>query len=140
MRFEGTAKLHERDVLLSLEVSVPLAFTCCRCGEESRFEYSTRVNHLFVSGGGDNVSLPVDVALDPEIDITEGAGARIDCEQVVVEAFAGELDTYPVCSQDCPGPTALKAADETEEEGAERAIDPRLAPLLEIKKSLERSN
>ena len=140
VRFEGTAKLHERDVLLSLEVSVALAFTCCRCGEESRFEYRTRVSHLFVSGDGDNVSLPVDVEIDPEIDVTEGAGAHVDCEQVVLEAFAGELDAYPVCSEDCPGPTELKTQDEAEEEGEGRAIDPRLAPLLAIKESLEQPN
>ena len=137
VRFEGIASMHDKDVLLSLEVRVPLAFRCCRCGEESRFEYGPRVHHLFVSGDGDNVSLPVDVELDPEADLTEGAGSRIDCEPAVSEAFAVELDLYPVCSEDCPGPSELKAADEDEEKSEERKIDPRLAPLLAIKLSLE---
>jgi hypothetical protein len=72
----------------------------------------------------------VDIDLDAELDITDGVSNSFDAEPTVIGAFADALPVYPVCDSKC-AVTAKPIADETD------TIDPRLAPLAEIRAALE---
>ena len=130
--FEGTVRRTGQNLLLELEVSLPVNFLCSRCGERVSQDYVQSINHLFVQGDGEEVSIPLDVDLDPELDITEFAGTQCDAEAAVLGALAADLPVYPQCVSGCEVPSSgSKKAQSTGP-----VIDPRLAPLLAIRESM----
>ena len=134
--FEGTVRRTGNNLLLELEVTLPVEFLCSRCGDEVRQDYIQSINHLFVQGNGDEISIPLDVDLDPELDITEYVGNQCDAEAAVLGALAADLPVYPQCEAGCNVPTS-GAKKPTKEEPT---IDPRLAPLLAIRESMTKDS
>jgi uncharacterized metal-binding protein YceD (DUF177 family) len=130
--FEGTVQRIREDLLLDLRISLPVHFHCSRCGEHVALDYQKNFKHLFVRGAGEEVSLPLDVDLDPELDISEFSGNQCDAGPVVLGALAADLPAYPVCLYNCEIPSTGENTRET----TAPAIDPRLAPLLAIKQSM----
>jgi len=130
--FEGTVRRAGDDLLLELVVTLPLEYLCSRCGERKTQDYIQSINHLFVMGDGENVSLPLDVDLDPELDITEISGNQCDAEPAVLGALAADLPAYPLCSSGCEVP----ASGSKKPQMKESSIDPRLAPLLAIRDAM----
>ncbi|MBR57188.1 MAG: hypothetical protein CMH54_03925 [Myxococcales bacterium] len=131
IQFDGEATSRGQSVLLQLHVSVPLNFNCSRCGENSDLAYETDLSHLFVATQSDALSLPVDVELDPELDLSEGVGRKFDAEDAVLGAFAADIPIHPVCHPECTGMTKSMNT------GGSKPIDPRLAPLLAIRESMQ---
>lgn len=128
--FDGYAKRLGDSVVLSLDVNVPLSFLCSRCGSDTKFEYSHKINHLFVRSQSNKIQIPVDIDLDAELDITEGVSSSFDAEPTVVGAFASALPVYPLCDNQC----VVEGADTKNETPS---IDPRLAPLAAIRAALD---
>jgi len=130
--FEGTVRRTGQNLLLELEISLPVRFLCSRCGERVSQDHVQTINHLFVQGSGEEVSIPLDVDLDPELDVTEFTGNHCDAEAAVLGALAAELPDYPQCMSGCDVP----ASGSKKSQSNDPVIDPRLAPLLAIRESM----
>ena len=83
IHFDGHATRRGQSILLQLNVRVPLNFDCSRCGENANLGYETELSHLFVITRSDALSLPIDIELDPEVDLSEGVGNKFDSEDAI---------------------------------------------------------
>jgi uncharacterized metal-binding protein YceD (DUF177 family) len=128
------------NVSIELKAQVPLVYHCSRCGRENNFVYDTGIKHFFTTSQSNKLELPIEVArhLDAELDITEVNSRKFDAEPTIVEAFAGELSTYPTCLELCEEAVVSNLEPESEPESVSDAqIDPRLAPLMAIREAME---
>ena len=113
-------------------VAVGLKYTCCRCLEEVETERSVRMRWTLLEEaryrkeveGNEEVELTAE-----DLEVAFYSGEEIDLGDVVRQAVVLELEPYPVCPEQCRGEVASAPSAALLEDD----IDPRWAPLLELK-------
>jgi uncharacterized protein len=122
------------DVVIRGRLTAELTVPCARCLEPARIVVNEPVSALAVPAGdlrpaaggekeGDD--LP---ARDPEMIDYDGETLALD--DIVRDELLLAVPMIPLCSEGCPGISAAISS-----ESAQSAVDPRLRPLLRLKKS-----
>jgi uncharacterized protein len=124
------------DVVVHGHLKADLRATCARCLAETTLHVDSPITALLVpasdaraaAGAGDE-DLPGE-----QLDVLTYSGDQVHLDDVVRDELVLEIPMIPLCSEDCPGIPAPSA------KGAEDApgIDPRLAPLLRLKRMTEK--
>jgi uncharacterized protein len=125
-----------RDVIVRGTLTAELSVECARCLQPARVVVHEPLSALMVPtsdlsakpGGGPGADAD-DLAADQADVIT------YDGETVVLDTFVRDelllgIPMIPLCSEGCPG-----IRPQTSTESASPSIDPRLSPLLRLKKS-----
>jgi uncharacterized protein len=76
-----------------------------------------------------------------DLDVVTYSGETIALDDIVRDELVLEVPIVPLCSEDCPGISPPPARDAKQGEASateEAAIDPRLLPLLRLKKMNEK--
>jgi uncharacterized protein len=124
------------DVVLHGKLDADLTMPCARCLVPVPIPLRLTVSTLFVprgkvaaKGKGDD-----EVELSPEdADMVTYDGDTVVLDEWVRDELILETPMIPLCSEDCPGMSPDPAI--VVEQTAEASIDPRLLPLLKLKKS-----
>lgn len=119
------------DVVVHGKIEAHVEVPCARCLEPARVDVAQTVSVLMVPAAA--LKLPHgehDLSPD-EADVLTYSGDLVVLDDLVRDEILLEIPMIPLCSEDCPGMSAVlsKVAPEPVP-----AIDPRLAPLLELKK------
>ena len=125
--------LHRVGDLVSVRgrVEVRLKYTCCRCLEEIETERSVRMRWTLIPEARYRKEIEADeVELTAEdLEVAFYREKEIDLGDVVRQAVLLELEPYPVCPDQCRGMVESAPSGASSEDD----IDPRWAPLLELK-------
>jgi uncharacterized protein len=133
------------DVVVQGRVHAELVVPCARCLKPARLPIEKDLVALMVPAGvassrnmppssGSSGSGAQDASADVtfatnEPDIVPFDGETVVLDDLVRDELVLEIPMIPLCSEDCPGMSALPTnADE-----GDPGVDPRLAPLLRIK-------
>jgi uncharacterized protein len=121
------------------DVSVP----CARCLAPVSVHINHEVTALMVPaaelvarsrGEDDEADLE-----NAELDVLPYHGETVALDELVRDELVLEIPMIPLCSEDCPGMSPPPAfSGNAVGVTAEKAIDPRLAPLLRLKKMNEK--
>jgi uncharacterized protein len=140
-RVSGSVYRSKRDIFVEAEVIVKVGFDCVRCLDPLDLSISRRFRHLLVPGKRDEGAADIDLtdeeaAADDDLDHYEGE--RIDLVALLREDILLELPMNPTCVESAGEPCArFDTALRTPVAEVEAApVDPRWAPLLELKKKL----
>lgn len=142
----GHAYRTKRDVFVEAELEVAVAYDCVRCLDPLTLTLTRQFRHLLVPGKREMApageeSLEAEVHAEQEADADEDLdcyeGDTIDLVALLREDILLELPMNPTCVEAQGARCArwdqvLSAPGE----GGEPAVDPRWAPLLELKKKL----
>ena len=143
-KVSGTVYRMGENVLVEAEIRVAVGFDCVRCLDPLALSLTSSVRHLLVPGKRETSPLD-EVALDTEegAEADEGLdcyeGDLIDLVDILREDILLEMPMNPTCieaqGEACPRfeqvlQTTAAAPDPQPE------VDPRWAPLLELKKKL----
>lgn len=146
-RAQGPARVHgsvyrsRRDVFVEAEFEVAVGFDCVRCLDPLVLKFDRKVRHLLVPGKREvaptgEVSLDAEDAADADDDLDCYEGDAIDLVSILREDILLELPMNPTCVESagaaCPRFDAVLA----QASAPEAEVDPRWAPLLELKKKL----
>jgi uncharacterized protein len=122
------------DIVVHGHLKADLQSSCARCLKDTIIHVDQPISALFVSGstaraerGGDE-DLP-----NEDLDVLTYSGDTLVLDDLVRDELVLEIPMIPLCSEDCAGMSPPPSA-----EPAEPAIDPRLAPLLRLKKTTEK--
>jgi len=135
------------DVVVHGALRAELTMPCARCLEPASFRVDHPVSVLMVprralrealhSGGSERE------VSEEEADTLPYDGETVVLDELVRDELVLETPMIPLCSEDCPGITALpqdRKQSKNKSETSEResgGIDPRLAPLLRFKAQKE---
>lgn len=121
------------EVIIDGHFDTRLGFDCVRCLEARELPVAERVDHVMVAGDVDAEADPDEDADDP--DVYRFSGENVDLTEMFREDLVLDLPMNPSCED--AGATCAEVAIEASEPAAEAAtVDPRWAPLLEMKKKL----
>jgi len=138
----GSAYRSKRDVFIEAEVSVAVGFDCVRCLDPLELTLARTVRHLLVPGKRETtpeseVTVEFSPADDADEDLDCYEGDAIDLVALLREDILLELPMNPTCIEAqggaCPRFDEVLAAPAA---GPEPEVDPRWAPLLDLKKKL----
>jgi uncharacterized metal-binding protein YceD (DUF177 family) len=138
----GSAYRSKRDVFIEAEVSVSVGFDCVRCLDPLGLTLTRTVRHLLVPGKRETapeseVTVEFSPADDADEDLDCYEGDAIDVIALLREDILLELPMNPTCIEAqgaaCPRYDEVLS---TQDAGPETGVDPRWAPLLELKKKL----
>jgi uncharacterized protein len=128
------------DVVVRGSLRANLVVPCGRCLEPARVPVSENISVLLVPhaamresmGDSDDADLAADQA-----DMIPYDGDTVVLDDLVRDELLLGIPMIPLCSEGCPGisPTVPALAGQASEPPAEERIDPRLRPLLRLKKS-----
>lgn len=123
-----------RDVALHGRLKAELSSTCGRCLGPAHVHVDQDVTALFAPKS--TLKTPKDKEYEfapEEADVLGYEGETVVLDDFVRDEILLEIPMIPLCSEDCPG---IRPPSPSEEESAKApAIDPRLAPLLQIQPS-----
>lgn len=108
---------------------------CSRClapvGWEMDGDFRLRLVHEMPEPDGPEIGVE-----DDDAELFRVVDGRLELDEVVREQIHLQLPWKPICSEDCKGLCPECGADRNRAscDCSDRAIDPRLAPLLELKK------
>ena len=133
---EGVAYRSSADeVIITGRFTVQLGFDCVRCLAENMKTYASQVDHVLVKKtkikvpDGDEELIIDETDEDP--DVYRFTGDEIDLNDVFREDILLELPMNPTCTNDVPCSPPKSILDDPAAK-----IDPRWAPLLEMKKQM----
>jgi uncharacterized protein len=119
------------DVVVHGHVKAEVELPCSRCLEPVRVALHPEISVLLVPAAKVRKREAA-----PKVDITAGEadvlpydGENVILDDVIRDDLLLDLPMIPLCSDNCPG-----IASATEVREHDRAIDPRLAPLLALKR------
>jgi uncharacterized protein len=125
------------DVVIRGKLTAELKVPCARCLEPARVEVREELSALAVPGGaGPSPERSTDETGDEEDGSADDAdtiaydGDTVVLDDLVRDELLLGIPMIPLCSESCPGISAGPA-----KEGDEAGIDPRLRPLLRLKKT-----
>lgn len=141
----GNAYLAERDVVVDGEVKLSVGYDCVRCVEGLEMPVALRFSHVIAprpEGQADKVSDDDELVVDAEDDGEEREeafyeGEEVDLTALMREDILLELPMNPTCEHTAAG--RCDRYDEVLPEaapGSAEAVDPRWAPLLEMKRKM----
>ncbi len=149
-----------RDVVVRGTVDAPVTLPCARCMKQVEVSVRGDLSLLLVPGKAPLAGASEQAGTDDKIKGKKSkrgkrAAKREDDDGHVIDSQEADWDTYigeevcldaflreailldvpifPLCSETCPGIGAV-SSEAAGSAGEEDAIDPRLAPLLELKK------
>jgi len=121
------------DVVVHGQAKVEVELPCARCLEPARVTLVPRISVLMVPAakmrGPDRKEHEMAAG---EADVLPYDGENVVLDDLVRDDLLLEIPMIPLCSETCPGIASAKRHDEP------RAVDPRLAPLLALKKTKEK--
>ncbi len=131
----GLLKVHAQksgnDVLVRGHVTASLKVECYRCLGDALLDVDTDITTLFSpkssSRANDNAD---DLDLD-EVDRDTYSGDKLVLDDFVREQLLLEVPMQPLCKDDCEGLPIPEGVKPPKDFGRD-AIDPRLAPLMNI--------
>lgn len=145
---DGTVYLAGCDVIIDVHFAQRVGFGCVRCLEAQTLEVDVRFHHVIsrkipATAAGD---LEIDVD-DPDaiadVDVSYFEGDLVDLVPVIREYLVLELPMNPTCGDTAAGlcekgdgALTWSAGIPVDDSTVDGAIDPRWAPLLELKKKL----
>lgn len=139
---QGTAYRTKKDVFIDANVSAEVAFGCVRCLDPLTLKIACQSRHLLVPGKrehspADELTVDHENAADGDEDLDVYEGDTIDLVALLREDLLLELPMNPTCVESagaaCPRFDAVLAGVNAAETPS---VDPRWAPLLELKKKL----
>jgi uncharacterized protein len=119
------------DVIVHGRVTADVELPCSRCLEPVRVSLHPEISVLMVPAAKmrrRESKVEADIT-EGEADVLPYDGENVVLDDVVRDDLLLDLPMIPLCSDSCPG---IASAQEVREN--ERPIDPRLAPLLALKK------
>lgn len=137
-RIRGRAGVGGRGIELEGEVEATVRATCSRCAETFPWELATRFFLVAIPGDDPGAgSGELEVGED-DADLLFAPGGTVDLREIAREQVLLNLPLKPVCKGDCKGLCPVCGNNRNQEPcGCQvDAPDPRLAPLLDIKKRL----
>lgn len=141
----GSAYRTRRDVFVEAEIQVAVAYDCVRCLDPLELKLARTVRHLLVPGKREiapagEVSLEAEVHAENDADADEDLdayeGDTIDLVALLREDILLELPMNPTCVEAQGAPCARWDQVLSASGGGTEEVDPRWAPLLELKKKL----
>jgi len=126
------------EVIVDGTVKARVGFDCVRCLEARTLDVSIRQDHVLVkrkAPARTDDGLTVDEADLEEPDVESYAGDQIELADLFRQDLLLALPMNPSCDDVSEGETACTDLAETPA-AAEAQIDPRWAPLLELKKKM----
>jgi uncharacterized protein len=123
------------DVIVHGTLDAKLEATCARCLKPVPVHVHAPLSVLFVPEKALKAPGSDEYELSPEeADTIPFDGDTVVLDDVVRDELVLETPMIPLCSEDCPGisPPPLGGADAGT--GGDKPLDPRLAPLLRLKK------
>jgi uncharacterized protein len=122
------------DVVVRGQLVADLTVPCARCLESVKLHIDQPMTALMVPAS-DLRAAKKDEDMSPEeLDVTAYSGDTIALDELVRDELLLEIPMIPLCSEDCPGMSPPPGISGNVPSGsAEKAIDPRLAPLLRLK-------
>jgi uncharacterized protein len=130
------------DVVVRGRIGVDLRTQCARCLQDVTIHLDHPLTALMVPasevgarGGRRGEDEDAELALE-DLDVVPYSGETIALDEIVRDELVLELPIVPLCSEDCAG-ISPPPAPEGEASG-EAGIDPRLLPLLRLKKMNEK--
>jgi uncharacterized protein len=130
-----------RDVVIRGQLDVDLVTPCARCLNDVTIHLHHPLTALMVPASDMRAARSAkdgdeDSELTSEdLDVLAYSGETIALDDLIRDELVLEIPIVPLCSEDCPGispPPAQQAASDAP------AIDPRLMPLLRMKKLPEK--
>lgn len=127
------------DILLRGRVKTKFACDCARCLEDAVIEVDADLTTLLMPESQSNKAQGEDEEdVDPD-ELTRDfySGDEVVLDPLVRELIVLEEPMQPLCRPDCPGIPIPEGVRPPADFGREEAdVDPRLAPLLKIKRAL----
>lgn len=117
------------DVVVHGTLDAELRVPCARCLEPAQLAIHTEISVLYVPASRLKGNADGERELtDEEADTLPFEGETVVLDDLVRDELLLEIPMIPLCSEACPGmsPGPVPA------KGAEKPIDPRLAPLLDF--------
>jgi uncharacterized protein len=124
------------DVVVHGTLVADLEAECARCLKPVKVHVHGPLSVLFVPEKALKAPGKDEYEMSPEeADTIPFDGDTVVLDDVVRDELVLETPMIPLCSEDCPGisPPPLGGADEATT-GGDKPLDPRLAPLLRLKK------
>jgi DUF177 domain-containing protein len=122
------------DVVVRGTLTAEVSVACARCLEPARVVVTEPISALVVPAGqlvkGPHAEVDEEQFSGGEADLIPYDGETVVLDQLVRDELLLGIPMIPLCSESCPGIRA-----QTPSESASAGIDPRLRPLLQIKKS-----
>lgn len=136
----GLVRVHAQknghELLVHGRVEARLVTECSRCLGLTPLPVRADVTALLTQGP--NAKTPTDVELEPaDLDRVPFVGHEVALDELVREHLLLECPMQPLCSPECPGieiPQHVRPRPEDFGDGTE--VDPRLAPLKQLKDRL----
>jgi DUF177 domain-containing protein len=123
------------DVVLRGVLTVELSVPCARCLQPAPVRVREPLSALFVTalspGEGSNEEGADELTLD-DADVNAYDGETVVLDGLVRDELLLSIPMIPLCSENCPG----ISPETPSEPAASSGIDPRLRPLLRLKKNL----
>ena len=126
------------EVIVDSRLQTTLRFDCVRCLVENDFLLDVRLDHVLVRGASpsEHEALELtDADLSDEVDTFEGD--EINLEPIIRQDLILALPMNPTCEDGTRGPCKVDAVTINDEESI---VDPRWAPLADLKKKLKPSD
>ena len=122
------------DLLLQLTLAAQVKAACSRCNEPTEVKIDHEFTHLLSPRDGAQ-PLPEELELSPEdLDRDYYSGDRVELDALVREQILLEVPMQPVCAEGCKDEVVVAMLDPER-----HSPDPRLMPLMELKKKLAES-
>jgi len=118
------------DVVILGNLRFELVAPCARCLEPAPIHIDEKLSLLMVPATRTKDPDDDDYEFSPEeADVATFDGENVVLDDVVRDELVLQIPMIPLCSEDCPGMSAERAASEAPQE----SLDPRLLPLLRFK-------
>ena len=127
-----------RSILVRGHVDTALAEPCSRCLRPAVAQVSVDIDEEVLPSIDLDSGLPVDVASEPDA-LRLDDHHELDLGPAIRDAISLAEPIAPLCRPDCPGLCEICGADLTDDPGhahPDADIDPRLAPLAELRSHL----
>jgi uncharacterized protein len=137
VRIRGDASLGERGVGLTATLEAELQLACGRCLESFDSPVSCKFSLVLITE-----PIQVEAAetqlTEQDLDLFHAEGGKAHLPTIAAEQVYLNLPLKPICKEDCQGlcPTCGANRNRLECGCPSENLDPRLAPLLDLKKRL----
>lgn len=125
------------DVVVHGKLDATLSIPCARCLEPTKLPVHSEISVLYVPASRLGRAAGERELSDEEANTLPFDGEKVVLDDLVRDELVLEIPMIPLCSEDCPGmsPAPNQEASTTPAKGgAEKPMDPRLAPLLDLAK------
>ncbi len=130
----NASRVSGTDILVQARVRTTLHCPCSRCLGDAALALDLELTTLFVP----RAALSQSVDIDPEeLDQSSYAGYELVLDQVIREHLLLAVPMKPLCDEACKGLATIDSKGEKVRDDEDFSIDPRLAPLRNIKGRLE---